>query len=80
MGKIFTGDTARQIVGVGGAINLKHGGPTKRPAEEAALRNLDDWSPNTTLTPDDLKRQRAERERKEKEAEAQKLRERLERG
>lgn len=66
MGKIFTGDTAREIVGVGAAINLKHGGPTKRPTEEGALKNLDDWSPKTTKTPADFRRERKGKRRKRK--------------
>lgn len=75
----WTGNIAREVVGVGGVLNLKHGGPTKRPVENS-LKGLDDYSPHTTKTPEDLRREIEERKRVEREAEAQKALERHEKG
>jgi len=44
------------------------------------LSHLDDWSPKTNKTPDDLRKEKEAREKAEREAEAQRARERAEKG
>jgi hypothetical protein len=52
---------SREMLGVGSIINPEHEGPTKRPTESRA--KLDEWSPKTSKTPEDLRREREEREK-----------------
>jgi len=55
VGKIVTGDTAREVLGKGGAIKVgQHEGPLRRPVE-AAAKGLDDWSPRSRKTPADFR-------------------------
>ena len=68
---INVANTSREMVGVGGIINPKHEGPAKRPTE--ALADIEDWSPHTDKTPEDFKREKAERERLERKAEVRKI-------
>lgn len=41
----------RQVLGTGGVVDTRHQGETKRPTEDRALSNLDDWSPQREEKP-----------------------------
>lgn len=58
----------REVFGVGGAINTKHEGPTKRPAE--GVERFDNWAPppSKRKSPFDFIKEKWERDRKEREA------------
>ncbi len=65
----LTNNQGRDVLGTGGVVNTRHSGSrVKRITEDQASRGLDDWSPETKKTPEDLIREREERESKEGEA------------
>lgn len=63
--KINTADASREMMGVGSIINVNHKGPTKDPVGNKVIRDIGDYSPGTSLTPEDFRREKEERRKKE---------------